>query len=51
MQIYLAVLQATCVQGAHDESGWSILSSLATGAAAIVALGLGLYQWSKDRKR
>ena len=51
MHFYLAVLQATCVQGAHDESGWSILSSLATGAAAIVALGLGLYQWSKDRKR
>jgi hypothetical protein len=50
MHVYLAVLQATCVQGAREESGWSILSSLATGAATIVALGLGLYQWSKDRK-
>lgn len=50
MHVYLAILQTTCGQGAHEESGWSILSSLATGAATIVALGLGLYQWSKDRK-
>jgi hypothetical protein len=51
MPVYFALLQAACVSAAHEESGWSILSSLATGAATIVALGLGLYQWSKDRKR
>ncbi|MGF6492811.1 hypothetical protein ABIE56_000968 [Luteibacter sp. 621] len=48
---YLALVQASCAQTVQVESGWSILSALATAAAAVVALGLGLYQWGKDRKR
>ena len=50
MGFHLALIQVACAT-AQADSGWSIFSSIATGAATVVALWLGLYQWRKDRKR